>query len=299
MLIVDSKQPDSPLRPLKLNAIKDEVDEEGVDGGGRKHYSDGSYPMNTIPRGLCVIINNENFTNMKSRAGSTWDAHSLEKLFDKHLGFQVEKFKDLSSVKIKQLMEDVCMLDHSKLKCLVVCILTHGVDGQIYGSDGMLVSVQELTRTFSGTKCPTLAGKPKVFLLQACRGGQFDHGVTFEQTDDGETKAIVNVAEVLGEDETDGGGYTKVLLPDDADFLLAYATTPGFVSWRNSAFGTWFIKAFVDTMYAQAGQDHLMDILTEVNRKVAEEYQSRELKKQMPAPVTMLRYKLYLPPIRQ
>ncbi len=281
-----------PLRPIQISP----VNEEGTDGGGIKR--DGAYPMNTIPKGLCVIINNENFQNMKARAGSSWDADSLAKMFGKHLGFQVENFKDMSSKEIIQLMDQVRLLDHSKLKCFVLCILTHGVDGEVYGSDGQLVSIQKITRTFTGTKCPTLAGKPKVFLLQACRGGQFDHGVTFEQTDDGKEDMIVDVKTVLAEDETDGGGYTRAL-PDESDFLLAYATTPGFVSWRNSAFGTWFIKAFVDTMYAQAGDDHLMDILTEVNRKVAEEYHSREFKKQMPAPVTMLRYKLFLPPIKQ
>ncbi len=34
-------------------------------------------------------------------------------------------------------------------------------------------------------------------------------------------------------DETDGGGYNQAL-PTEADFVLAYATTPGYVSWRNS-----------------------------------------------------------------
>ena len=34
-------------------------------------------------------------------------------------------------------------------------------------------------------------------------------------------------------DETDGGGY-RGALPTEADFLMAYATVPGYVSWRNS-----------------------------------------------------------------
>ena len=268
---------------------------EGVDGGGKKRSD--AYPMNSNPRGICVIINNENFTNMKARAGSYWDADALEKLFKTHLGFHIERFQDLTSKQIKQLMENIRDYDHSQLSCLVVCVLTHGVNGEIYGTDGVLVAVEDLSHTFTGSKCPTLLGKPKIFLLQACRGGKFDHGVKYEQTDDGEEKVIVDEKLVLGEeDETDGGGYSQAL-PDEADFLLAYATTPGFVSWRNSAFGTWFIKAFTDTMYEKAHEDHIMDILTEVNRKVAEEYHSREFKKQMPQPVTMLRYKLFLHPV--
>ena len=263
---------------------------EGTDGGKRDRYA-----MNSVPRGYCIIINNEKFTTLKERAGSHWDADSLQELFGRFLGFHVERFDNLDSVRILELMKKVHQQDHSKLSCLVVAILSHGVNGQIYGTDGRLIKVETLTDHFTGRWCPTLNGKPKIFLLQACRGGSFDYGaIEQEGTDSGELDKDM-VSKILDQDETDGGGYT--LLPDNADFILAYATTPGFVSWRNSAFGTWFIKSFVDTMYAKASTDHFMDNLTEVNRMVAEEYESRGKQKQMPAPVSTLRYKLYLPPV--
>lgn len=85
-------------------------------------------------------------------------------------------------------------------------------------------------------------------------------------------------------------------MPTEADFVLAYATVPGYVSWRNSEYGSWFIKAFVDTMKDLSKKEHFLDILTEVNRKVAEEFQSRGRNKQIPAPVTMLTRKLYFRP---
>ena len=252
--------------------------------------------MTSIPRGYCIIINNTKFSTMKDRAGSSLDADALQTLFGKFLGFQVERFENLTKRDTLKLMDNTRKQDHKGLSCLVICILSHGLNGEIYGTDGNLICIKTLTGYFTGTQCPTLAGKPKIFLLQACRGGDFDHGVKIEQTDGGEEQEIIDVDQVLEEDETDGGGY-QMALPDEADFLLAYATTPGYVSWRNSAFGTWFIKAFTDTMYESAHKEHMMDILTEVNRKVAEEYESRGKQKQMPAPVTMLRYKLYLPPV--
>ena len=61
-------------------------------------------------------------------------------------------------------------------------------------------------------------------------------------------------------------------------------------------YGSWFIKAFCDTMREQASREHLMDIMTEVNRRVAEEFQSKHRNKQIPAPVTMLTRKLYFRP---
>ncbi len=49
-------------------------------------------------------------------------------------------------------------------------------------------------------------------------------------------------------------------------------------------------------MFELAKKEHLMDILTEVNRKVAEEFQSKGRNKQIPGPVTMLTRKLYFRP---
>ena len=99
--------------------------------------------------------------------------------------------------------------------------------------------------------------------------------------------------------ETDDDGYNKSVLPVEADFIMAYATVPGYVSWRHPDNGSWFIKAFTDTMFEETGKEHFLDILTKVNGRVAEEFQSaiaHKNLKQMPAPVTMLRQKLYFRP---
>ena len=50
-------------------------------------------------------------------------------------------------------------------------------------------------------------------------------------------------------------------------------------------------------MWEQASREHLMDIMIEVNRRVAEEFESKlGHNKQIPAPVTMLTRKLYFRP---
>jgi len=69
-----------------------------------------------------------------------------------------------------------------------------------------------------------------------------------------------------------------------------------FVSWRNVHEGSWFIQAFVDNMFERAYKDHFMDILTEVNRRVAFNFQSRCRDKQIPAPVSTLTRKLQFTP---
>ena len=62
---------------------------------------------------------------------------------------------------------------HSTVDSCVVVLLTHGLEGQIYGSDAKLINLTEVFGFFDGNVCPNLQGKPKFFLVQACRGGIF------------------------------------------------------------------------------------------------------------------------------
>jgi hypothetical protein len=238
---------------------------------------------------------------MKERVGTDKDAENLHQLFH-WLGLTTIRKDDLTGSAIKREFDSLSRRDHTPYDCIVVALLTHGISGRLYSTDGDLLSVEELTKYFDGLNCPSLIGKPKVFIIQACRGGKFDYGVDSEATDgpvhmDMASKEFDPVVEkALDADETDGGGYSREALPTEADFILAYATVPGYVSWRNSEYGSWFVKAFVDTMREQAAREHFMDILTEVNRKVAFDFQSRGRNKQIPAPVTMLTRKLYFRP---
>ena len=86
-------------------------------------------------------------------------------------------------------------------------------------------------------------------------------------------------------------------LPAEADYLLAYSTSAEYVSWRNNQLGSYFITTLVKVFYEMADKEHLMDMLVEVNRRVAEEFESRYEKcKQIPEPVCRLRKKLYFQP---
>lgn len=76
--------------------------------------------------------------------------------------------------------------------------------------------------------------------------------------------------------------------------------SPGYYSWRNSAEGSWFIQSLCKMLKEHARKLELMQILTRVNRRVAE-YEScstREdfnAKKQIPCIVSMLTKEFYFP----
>ena len=59
----------------------------------------------------------------------------------------------------------------------MVFIMTHGDEGgQLCGSDGKAVVTKNMATFFNASNCPVLLGKPKIFVIQACRGDEEDHG---------------------------------------------------------------------------------------------------------------------------
>ena len=61
----------------------------------------------------------------------------------------------------------------------VFTILSHGVRDFVYGSDGNLILIDDLTEAFDGDNCQSLAGKPKLIIILACQGGRANHILVF------------------------------------------------------------------------------------------------------------------------
>ena len=95
---------------------------------------------------------------------------NLRETFDK-LDFVVKYHENLTDNGMMQLLVDMAHnIDHKNFDCFVCCILTHGVLSHLYGTNGKLVRIKDLTSVFQANRCPSLAGKPKLFFLQACQG---------------------------------------------------------------------------------------------------------------------------------
>ena len=86
------------------------------------------------------------------------------------------------------------MEDHIYSQMCVVIILSHGNDGGlINAADGKVVSTEYVLRRFNNDACPALKGKPKFFVLQACRGDE----VNTRYIRDHPFKTSVNVHDFL------------------------------------------------------------------------------------------------------
>ncbi|XP_070533318.1 caspase-7-like [Ptychodera flava] len=236
------------------------------------------YKMEREPRGVAIIISNHKFTREEdTRAGTETDTENLKRLFT-HLKFNVLLYKDKTAEEIKKILEVASIQDHSQHDCFVVCILSHGGPGVIYGCDSEPVQIIELARYFTAPSCNTLAGKPKLFFMQACQGKEPSHGlIQFPPAD----------AARGGR----GNAPAGTIVPVWSDFLLGYSTFPGCKSYRDPdpKKGSYYISKLVHCIREHHKEFHLLDILTMVNAEVAQESNMM-----VPAPLFTLTKSVYL-----
>lgn len=103
--------------------------------------------------------------------------------------------------------------------CLMVVILTHGTHGDALMASDQLYHLYDLIDQFTPLALPSMAGKPKIFIVQACRGGREDAGAN------------------LYVENNNGSNYTQVddlgsqahtfTYPEYADLLIMMASHYG------------------------------------------------------------------------
>lgn len=244
-------------------------------------FDSESYNMEHKRRGIALLFNNVHFGSMEVRKGSDKDCNDLAAILMK-MDFEVKIYKDPTSTTIGSVLSETAALDHSDADCLIVAVMTHGESSLLYSAEG-LYPVDMLWAPFTADKCPTLAGKPKLFFIQACRGDQLDDGVDIMED----------------RDETDSAPSTYTI-PIFADIMVAYSTVDGFYSWRNPDDGSWFIQSICKEFEINGQTRDLLTMMTFVNRRVAFHYKSYvphkltyHQKKQVPSFTSMLTRLVY------
>ncbi|KAB0391692.1 hypothetical protein E2I00_013932 [Balaenoptera physalus] len=257
---------------LEMLAMSDSPGEKDSES----QTSNTVYRMKSKPRGYCLIFNNYDFSIARKDA--------LRKTFSE-LHFEIVHYKDYTAKKICEVLKSYQSMDHNNKDCFICCILSHGDKGIIYGSDGQEAPIYELTSYFTGSKCPSLLGKPKIFFIQACQGDNYQRGIAVE-TDSEQKEAYLEM----------DSSPQKRYIPDEADFLLGMATVNNCVSYRSTMEGTWYIQSLCQSLRERCprGED-ILTILTKVNFEVSNKDDKKNMGKQMPQPTFTLRKKLFFP----
>lgn len=216
------------------------------------------YSMKSKKRGLFLFINIVRFKNAdKTRGGAEKDRDNLITLF-REMNFTVFYYEDLTRPEFFELMLSLKSSEYLKqVDSFICCIQTHGdLDNNrtiMEFSDGLTVGVEMVIETFSNTSCLSLVGKPKVFFFPFCRGSISD-----------KEKKVASII------ETDGFQNGEKLVPTFSDILICYGTVPGFMTHRDTGFGSWYVRELCKIFAEHASDCHIEELLKMVGTKTLE-----------------------------
>uniref|UniRef100_UPI00398F1128 caspase-14-like n=1 Tax=Pristiophorus japonicus TaxID=55135 RepID=UPI00398F1128 len=138
-----------------------------------------------------------------------------------------------------------------QVSCSFVFIMAHGELGKIFGIDrGTGVKLKTIISLFDNAKCPVLQLKPKVFVIQACRGDHKDPGVTFR-----------SMSQVPVEKK----------LPTLSDTFIVFPSQPGDVSYRDCNTGSLMITHMMEVFRQFKKSLQLSEFFVKVNQKMIRE----------------------------
>ncbi|XP_075420004.1 putative caspase-16 [Tenrec ecaudatus] len=150
-----------------------------------------------------------------------------------------------------------------------------GRQGQLLGTDGQEVHPEALVLELS--RCGVLQGCPKIFLLQACRGGLRDSGMGPAAFSwfwrwlraPPTVPSHADLLQVYADVQGSSSGVPRPGSADHADILMVYAAAEGCVAYRDEK-GSDFIQTLVEVLRADVSGGDLLELMTEVNRRVCE-----------------------------
>ena len=114
----------------------------------KRNLVSNCYRMEAKPRGLVLIIDNENFQGevLPTRTGSVVDANNLDILFGQ-LGFRVTLRRNLGYYDmIQEVQKFADRPDHAAGDMAVLAVLSHGRHGLVAAADGRELEVSFLKR---------------------------------------------------------------------------------------------------------------------------------------------------------
>ncbi|ROL51989.1 Caspase-1-B [Anabarilius grahami] len=196
---------------------------------------------------LALLITNIQFKHISCRPGAERDEENMEWLLTA-LGYRVEKYTNLSGEQIDAAVRNFAALpDHKDSDSAFVVLMSHGdrIDNKdaILGvnyhhqhnpNDGFFVD--DIFTRLNSVNCPALIDKPKVLLIQACRG-EHTGGLKIQ------SDAAVHI---------------------EKDFVSFKSCLPGIRAYRDTIEGSYFICYILEVFCKRAHIDDIMELFRKV-----------------------------------
>ncbi|XP_043481325.1 caspase Dronc [Leptopilina heterotoma] len=245
------------------------------------------YIMRSKPRGLVLIVCIIEYRILESRESAKYDKVNLKKLFEE-MGFDVTVTPEyLERKDLRKIIQNFAKRkEFLNVDSCFVIFSCHGIeagkrwDAEVQTSEWSEHSqvqkeklyCSEIIEYFSSTNCPSLKGKPKVFMFQMCRGDKHQFSVPFSKfATDG--KPIYQSEEgnddsIRGVEGNDNTNESDILHRNYEDTLIVHSTVPGHYSYRDTCTGAWFIQILCKVFMREAYHKHLKDLIDRVDQEV-------------------------------
>ncbi|XP_051508225.1 caspase-23 [Myxocyprinus asiaticus] len=264
------------ILPDLLVKCKPEFKQEKI-----KNEGDDIYPTKDKSlqrKRLALLINNVEFEYLSNRTGADKDELSMEKLLNA-LGFTVVTLRDLTAQGMSAAMRDFAKREeHVQSDSCFVVFMSHGNGSGIVGTSYInnsngeedIFFTDEIFNCLNTPNCAGLRDKPKIILIQACRGG--------------------NDGSIIVQDSVPANNRKKE--HREKDFCCLRSSTPDTVSYRHEKKGSDFIQDIAEIFNHHAHHDHIEELFRKVLKKFKEKHPD-----QMPCKErTTLSKKFYLFP---
>ncbi|XP_067362977.1 caspase a-like [Channa argus] len=242
-----------------------------------KRNENSIYPVTDISfrNRVALLICNKVFTNEKlNRSGAEKDEVNMEKQLTT-LGYEVVKYENLTAEEINDAL--MKFSQHPKLKgtdSVFVVIMSHGKLGAVLGinwKDGDEkpdeFPVNNIYTHLGSQKCPALLNKPKIIIIQACRGEEDGSVLVSDSvvTDDVRPPQPVPSASELDIEDDMVRSVHK-----EKDFISLLSSTPDTVAYRHKEHGSFLIQFIVDVFNSSSRQDDIEELFRKVMQRFEE-----------------------------
>uniref|UniRef100_A0A2I3LLU5 Caspase 12/pseudo n=1 Tax=Papio anubis TaxID=9555 RepID=A0A2I3LLU5_PAPAN len=214
---------------------------------------------------LALIICNKEFHYLLNRNGSELDLLGMQDLLE-NLGYSVVIEENLTAQEMETaLRQFAARPEHQSSDSTFLVFMSHGILNGICGTkhwdqEPDVLHDDTIFEIFNNRNCRSLRDKPKVIIMQACRGS--GAGIVWFTTDSG--KASADTHGQLLQSSICNDAVTKAHV--EKDFIAFKSSTPHNVSWRHEISGSVFISQIIYYFKEYSWSHHLEEIFRKVQR---------------------------------
>ncbi|EGW01061.1 Caspase-12, partial [Cricetulus griseus] len=213
---------------------------------------------------LALIICNKKFDYLFDREDAEVDILNMEELLQ-NLGYSVVIKENLTAQEMEtELMQFAGRPEHQSSDSTFLVFMSHGILEGICGvrhrnKEPDVLPDDTIFTIFNNSNCRSLRNKPKILIMQACRGKH--NGIVWVSTSKGIATADTDEELVLSCKWRSSVAKAHV----EKDFIAFKSSTPHNISWKVSKSGSLFISKLIDCFKKYCWCYHLEEIFRKVD----------------------------------